>query len=88
MKKLITIAAVTLMSAGSFTTAFAADENNTAPGLTAAGAPLGLHGVDPVAFLDIGNRVEGSAKYTAVHNDVAYYFASKDNMKTFQKERI
>lgn len=86
MKNLITLAAVSLLSIGSFSTAFAADENNTAPGLTAAGAPLGLHGVDPVAFLDIGNRVEGSASYTAVHDGVAYYFASKDNMKTFKKD--
>ncbi|MEZ5573794.1 MAG: hypothetical protein R3E64_17530 [Halioglobus sp.] len=30
----------------------AADENNTATGLTAAGAPLGFHGIDPVAYLD------------------------------------
>jgi YHS domain-containing protein len=85
MKKFLTIAAISLLSLGTASTALAADENNTAPGLTAAGAPLGLHGVDPVAFLDIGNRVEGSAAYTAIHDDVAYYFASEDNMKAFQK---
>lgn len=63
---------------------FAADENNVAPGLTAAGAPLGLHGVDPVAFIDIGNRVEGQATFTYVHDQVAYYFASEENMDKFE----
>lgn len=85
MRKLITTTAVTLLAAASFNSAFAADEYNTAPGLTAAGAPLAIQGVDPVAFLDLGNRIQGSAKYTAVHDDVAYYFDSKDNMKAFKK---
>lgn len=65
--------------------AFAADENNAAPGLTAAGAPLGLHGVDPVAFIDLGNRVEGTAAFTAVHDGVAYYFATRENMNAFKR---
>ena len=65
--------------------AFAIDEANVVPGLTAAGAPLGLHGVDPVAFIEIGNRSEGSAAHTSVHDGVAYYFASEANMKTFEK---
>ena len=64
--------------------AFAIDENNVVPGLTAAGAPLGLHGVDPVAFIELGNRVDGSAGYTAVHDGVAYYFDTAANMKTFE----
>ena len=85
MTKLPTISAIALMTIASNSTAFAADEYNTAPGLTAAGAPLALQGVDPVAFLDLGNRVDGAAKYTAVHDGVAYYFDNKDNMKTFKK---
>ena len=48
MKKILATTAIAAMLAVSATPAFAADENNTAPGLTAAGAPLGLHGVDPV----------------------------------------
>lgn len=63
--------------------AFAADEHNVVPGLTAAGEPLGLHGVDPVAFIEIGNRIAGSAEYTEVHDGVAYYFATEDNQDTF-----
>ncbi len=65
--------------------ALAADEHNTVPGLTAEGKALGLHGVDPVAFVQLGNRIEGSHKFTADHENVAYYFATKENMKAFKK---
>ena len=77
--------ALILISALTTSIAHAADEYNTATGLTAAGAPLGLHGVDPVAFIEIGNRIEGSATYTAVHDGVAYYFSSAANKKAFEK---
>ena len=65
--------------------ALAVDEANTVPGLTASGAPLGLHGVDPVAFIEIGNRSEGSAAHAAVHDGVAYYFSTQANLKAFKK---
>lgn len=84
MKNLITLSAIAIISLGAQSTAFAADEYNTAPGLTAAGAPLALQGMDPVAFVDLENRVEGAADFTAVHDGVAYYFDSKANMETFQ----
>ena len=64
--------------------AIAADETNVAPGLTAAGAPLGLHGADPVALLDYGQNVEGVATQTVVHEGVSYYFASADNKQAFE----
>lgn len=83
--KTITIAALMLTAVASSLPAFAADEHNVAPGLTAAGAPLGLHGVDPVAFIDIGNRLEGRAEYAAVYDGVAYYFASEANKNKFEK---
>jgi YHS domain-containing protein len=63
--------------------ALAADEYNVSAGLTASGAPLGLHGVDPVAFVDLGNRIDGTAQFTAVHDGAAYYFASKENQAAF-----
>lgn len=66
--------------------AMAADEYNAAPGLTAAGAPLGLHGIDPVAFVELGNRQPGIAQYTAVHDNVAYYFQTENNQRTFKKD--
>nr|MEC9418652.1 YHS domain-containing (seleno)protein [Pseudomonadota bacterium] len=43
----------------------------------------GLHGVDPVAFVSLGNRIDGTAQYTAVHDGVAYYFASQEAMDAF-----
>lgn len=64
--------------------AFAADEYNVSAGLTAAGAPLALHGVDPVAFVDLGNRIDGAATHTAVHDGAAYYFASEANKVAFE----
>lgn len=66
------------------TPALAVEENNVSNGLTAAGAPLGLHGVDPVAFVQLGNRIDGNAKFTAIHDNVAYYFTSQDNLDQFK----
>lgn len=83
MSKLIPLAALAIASVVSLTPALAADEHNTVAGLTAAGAPLGLHGVDPVAFIDLGNRIEGAAKHSAVHDGVAYYFSSEANLAAF-----
>ena len=79
---ILVLVAMTVLGAG---VANAADEYNTATGLTAAGAPLGLHGVDPVAFIKIGNRIDGSAAHTAVHDGVAYYFSSEANKQAFEK---
>lgn len=63
--------------------AMAADEYNVSSGMTAASAPLGLHGVDTVAFINTGNRIQGAARFSAVHDGVAYYFATQDNLDTF-----
>jgi len=83
MSKSLTLAAIVLAAIATTAPALAVDENNVAAGLTAAGAPLGLHGVDPVAFIELGNRLEGAAPYTAVHDGVAYYFSSEANLTTF-----
>lgn len=83
MTKALTTSALLVAGLIAISPAFAADEHNIVAGMTAAGAPLGLHGVDPVAFLDLGNRIEGRAKHTAVHDGVAYYFSSEESMKTF-----
>lgn len=85
MTKTKTRVTLALLSFLLFGSAFAADEHNTVSGLTAAGAPLGLHGVDPVAFIEIGNRIDGSAVYTAVHDGVAYYFESAANHERFER---
>lgn len=64
--------------------AAAAHEVNTVPGLTAAGAPLALHGYDPVAYFTSGRPEHGKAEYTAKHDGAAYYFASETNREAFQ----
>lgn len=83
-KKMVVLSAA-LLTVGLSQLSIAADEYNTATGLTAAGAPLAFHGVDPVAFIDIENRISGTAKFTAVHDGVAYYFSSQDNVDKFEK---
>lgn len=84
MTRYHSLAALALAAAASINPVFAADEHNTVPGLTAAGAPLGLHGIDPVAFVELGNRIEGTAKFTAVQDGVAYYFSSQANLDAFK----
>lgn len=84
MHKSFFVALVLASQTLAMTPAFAVEENNVSNGLTAAGAPLGLHGVDPVAFIRLGNRIEGTAKYSAVHDGVAYYFASEENLAAFK----
>lgn len=84
--KPLNIVALALIATVSFSSpVFATDEHNVVSGLTAAGKPLGLHGIDPVAFLDIGNRIEGSASFTEVFDNVAYYFSSDKNKIAFKK---
>ena len=84
-RKLVLIAAA-LAAFGAAAPVLAADEVNVVPGLTAAGAPLGLHGADPVALLDQGRTIEGVAAQTAVHDGVAYYFASEANRRAFEAD--
>lgn len=83
LKKFAVITCTLIVSNTFIPAVIAADEHNVVPGLTAAGKPLGLHGIDPVAFLDIGNRIAGSAAYTATYDNVAYYFSSEENKNTF-----
>lgn len=64
--------------------AFAADEVNVSNGFTAEGAPLAMHGADPVTLLYKGEVAEGSADHAIVHDGATYYFASEKNLKTFR----
>ncbi len=82
-KTLTAVALATALTATAALPSFAADEMNLAPGLSAAGAPVALHGADPVALLDQRDDVPGSAKYTSVHDGAAYYFASAENQSAF-----
>jgi YHS domain-containing protein len=64
--------------------AFATDEFNTVPGLTAVGKPLGLHGRDAVLLIEGKGEKKGSAKFTVEHGGVAYYFTSQANADAFK----
>ncbi len=58
-------------------TAAVYDHYNVSSGVTLAGAPLGLHGFDPVVLGTVGAVARGDATNTVVHDGVAYYFASE-----------
>lgn len=66
------------------TAALAVEEVNIVPGLTAVGKPLGLHGRDTVALVRGEGSRKGSATFTAVHDNVAYYFVSQANRDAFK----
>lgn len=83
MKKLATTALIALLPLTALP-AMAADEVNVAPGLSTAGAPLALHGADPVALLNGGGAVTGKAELASVHDGVAYYFSTEANQKAFE----
>ena len=83
MFKQITLASAIALAAMVATPAMAADEYNVSSGMTAASAPLALHGVDTVAFIKTGNRIQGAAKFAAVHDGVAYYFSTAENRDMF-----
>ncbi|MBI3453482.1 MAG: YHS domain-containing protein [Rhodospirillales bacterium] len=72
-----------VLTLASVSPAGAVDEVNVGPGVTVAGAPLALRGYDPVAYFADGKPVQGSAKFTGLHNGVAYYFASQKNLDAF-----
>jgi len=76
---IITVAA--LMFAAS---AHAADEYNVSTGVTTAGVPLGLHGIDSVALSTLNAVAEGDATWTVTHDGVAYYFASEASAERFR----
>lgn len=66
--------------------ALAVNEVNTVPGFTTAGAPLALHGYDPVAFFTSGKPTLGDARHIATHGGAAYYFASESNRDAFEAD--
>lgn len=79
----ITTAAITLALL-SPVAGLAADEHNVSNGVTTAGAPLGLHGVDAVALTTLNAVAEGDAAHTVVIDGVAYYFASAKSANQFK----
>ena len=64
----------------------AADELNVVPGLSIAGAPLALHGYDPVAYFTVGEPMRGSDALVHVHEGAAYRFASQAHLDAFKAD--
>ncbi|MEZ5893428.1 MAG: YHS domain-containing (seleno)protein [Parvularculaceae bacterium] len=79
----ITMAAIAISFAAP-AAGFAEDEHNVSTGVTTAGVPLGLHGVDAVALSTLNAVAEGDAAHSIVHDGVAYYFASAESARLFK----
>ena len=59
---------------------------NTSTGLTLTGAPLAIHGYDPVACFTEGQARIGKSAFTATHDGAAYRFVSQSNKDAFEKD--
>jgi len=66
----------------------AADELNVVPGYSIAGAPLALHGYDPVAYFAAGKPVRGSDALVHIHEGAAYRFSSEAHLEAFKAEPV
>jgi len=77
--------AALLLALAASAPALAADEQNLSSGLTAEGAPLALHGYDPVAYFTRGAPTLGTAEHALVHEGATYYFASDEHRKMFEE---
>jgi YHS domain-containing protein len=66
--------------------ASAADHVNVSAGMTLAGAPLAIHGYDPVAYFTEGKAVPGKDEHTVAYDGGAFRFASEANRKAFEAQ--
>lgn len=80
----VVVAAAALLL-GAASPAAAGNDVNTSTGMTLAGAPLAIHGYDPVAYFTEGKARVGMAKFSATHNDAAYRFVSQANKDAFER---
>ena len=64
--------------------AYAGADVNVSSGLTGKGPGLAVHGYDVVAYFTEDAPVVGRAKFSTVHNDATYRFASRDNLEAFK----
>jgi len=79
-------AAAAVLTVAAASPAFAKDHINLTTGMTLAGAPLAIHGYDPVAFFTDGQARVGKAAFTAKHDGAAYRFVSEANKAAFEKD--
>lgn len=81
-RTLIAAAAMTGVIAAS-SAAFAVDEYNVSKGTTVDGQGVAFRAADVVALVEGLGIVPGQARYTHVHDGVAFYFSSEATMKQF-----
>ncbi|MFC3150743.1 YHS domain-containing (seleno)protein [Litoribrevibacter euphylliae] len=73
--KFLTAASALVISSLSFASSVNIGDNDVA-----------IHGYDPVAYFTNSKAVEGSAKFTAIHDGAIYRFASKKNRDLFSSD--
>lgn len=64
---------------------YAGNELNTSVGWTLKGAPLAVHGFDPVAYFTQDEAVQGKAQFSLAYQGGTYRFISEHNKQMFQK---
>ena len=82
-RKTILLAAALTAALTAANAARAVDEYNVSTGTTVEGQGVALRGSDAVALAEGLAVTPGHARFTAVHDGVAYYFASEDAMTHF-----
>jgi YHS domain-containing protein len=68
-----------------FSTSFAGIELNTTTGWTLQGAPLAMHGFDPVAYFTMNEALLGDAQFSTEYREGTYRFVSEANKQMFLK---
>lgn len=66
-------------------TSFAGIELNTTTGWTLQGAPLALHGFDPVAYFTDNEARLGKAEFSLAYGQGTYRFVSDANKRMFEE---
>ena len=85
ISKLVMAGLVSTALLGALAPAQAADEINVVPGFSIVGAPVALHGYDPVAYFTQGQPVRGSDSLVHVHEGAAYRFSSEAHLAAFKQ---
>lgn len=84
MTRILTLTmAVLILLAGA---SFAGIEINTTTGWTLQGAPLAVHGFDPVAYFTMNKAMLGDAAFSTEYKEGTYRFASEANKMMFMKD--
>jgi len=77
----LTMAILVVLASASF----AGIEINTTTGWTLKGAPLAVHGFDPVAYFTMNKAMLGDAQFSTEYKEGTYRFVSEANKQMFLK---